>query len=602
MRIRIFEVVQYENNPDTGESLNFTEDNITSAVKHKTIKQWAYGRHDENEVYTSEDEEHFLTARKAEYEKEEAEETFGEWLRTRVPSGNYRKAGTGKCPHWHFVGRCDDGVELSSIAKWFGVPESCVHIPSEEKDKKKRGTDAFLDMVAYICHDTPSCILKGKYRYPDSIVKSNFDWRSEVDSYRNKKTKLQSQRQKYSATKYDVYDLVNAVCYDGMLLKDAKDSLTFALYQKYQKAFQAARAEYLYKTARMPATRKTFYITANSAQGGEGKTLCTHAIARQFAKAYAKDDAELEKIMTGSFRNNDLSDWIYEAGDSSIAWQSYDGQPIVIFNDIKATDFMAIMKSRRNVKNLLDEFPDKYMLNVKFGQVCVTAEYILINGIEDFDSFKYILSSKKYKGEDDDTEEQARKQFDRRFLGEILLDTKVIDDAQMQIFINRGWFDASSNVDYRRMKELCRMRISFKNLIQRASGKSLDTNESLMFQPVIDKVKALDDMHNDIHKETEFTEPLFEFLPTQAELDAPKIEQLQQMKTDIISEIQEVQGKIRELETQYPDKIGYHYVLDTPDMTLSYDELKRIYDRDSQLLQDIRDTLDGKIIEVLPIV
>jgi hypothetical protein len=599
MRVRIFEVVQYENNPNTGESFNFTEENIISALAHKTIKQWAYGKHDED-TYTTGDEKRFLAAKKAEYEKSEAEETFGDWLSACVPSGNYRKAGTNKPIHWHIVCKSDTAIEISTIASWFGVPESCVHVPSEEKGSKTklRGVGAFYDMVSYICHNTPSCIVEGKHRYPDSIVKSNFDWKSDVDAYHEKHERLQ----KYFVTKYDVYEIVNAVCYNGMLLKDAKEQLTFAVYQKHSAAFQAARAEYLYKHARMPATRKTFYITANKAQGGEGKSLCTHAIARQFAKSYAKTDAELETIMTGSFKNGDLSDWIYETGDAKVAWQNYDGQPIIIFNDVKAGDLLNLTGGRRNLKLLLDEFAEKHMMNIKYGQTCVVAEYILINGIQDFDTFKDLLSRKKCKDldETDETEEQARIQFDRRFLSQILLDTKEIDDVQMQIFINRGWFDTSANVDYRRMEELCKMRISFKQLIQKTKGKSLDTNEALLFQPLIEKVKFLDNLNSDENKESEFSKPLFEVLPTDAEINAPKIEELQQMKANMITAIQELQGKIRDLERQYPEKIGYTYCLDTPDMTLSFDELKKMYDRDKDLLQFIRDTLDGKIIEELP--
>jgi hypothetical protein len=72
------------------------------------------------------------------------------------------------------------------------------------------------------------------------------------------------------------------------------------------------------------------------------------------------------------------------------------------------------------------------------------------------------------------------------------------------------------------------------------------------------------------------------------------------MKANMITAIQELQGEIRDLERQYPEKIGYTYCLDTPDMTLSFDELKKMYDRDKDLLQFIRDTLDGKIIEELP--
>lgn len=55
MRSRLFHVVQYEKNPVTGEDLKFNENNIISCVSHKTVKAYAYIRHDKD-LYTADDE------------------------------------------------------------------------------------------------------------------------------------------------------------------------------------------------------------------------------------------------------------------------------------------------------------------------------------------------------------------------------------------------------------------------------------------------------------------------------------------------------------------------------------------------------------------
>lgn len=52
MRSRLFHVVQYEKNPVTGEDLKFNENNIISCVSHKTIKAYAYIRHDKEFIYS----------------------------------------------------------------------------------------------------------------------------------------------------------------------------------------------------------------------------------------------------------------------------------------------------------------------------------------------------------------------------------------------------------------------------------------------------------------------------------------------------------------------------------------------------------------------
>lgn len=98
MKNRIFNITQYETNPSTGESLNFSEENIKNCISHKTIKTYAYIRHDKD-VYTSDDEK------------------------------NGYKAGDSKPPHWHIVIKCDNAIELDTIAKWLDIPPQYIDVP-----------------------------------------------------------------------------------------------------------------------------------------------------------------------------------------------------------------------------------------------------------------------------------------------------------------------------------------------------------------------------------------------------------------------------------------------------------------------------------------
>ena len=120
MRARIFEVVQYEHNPLTGESLNFGLDNIQAGLEHRSIKEWAYICHT-RDPYTQHDWDEYV-------------ERYGQ-----EPQWN---VGDHKAPHWHIVGRCQSAIEIDAIAKWFKVPVQQVEVP--------RGRDAFLDRKSVV--------------------------------------------------------------------------------------------------------------------------------------------------------------------------------------------------------------------------------------------------------------------------------------------------------------------------------------------------------------------------------------------------------------------------------------------------------------------
>ena len=55
----VFEIMQYEVKPGTKEKLNFDERNIVAGLNHKTIKEYAYIKHDKD-TYTQKDYDKFV--------------------------------------------------------------------------------------------------------------------------------------------------------------------------------------------------------------------------------------------------------------------------------------------------------------------------------------------------------------------------------------------------------------------------------------------------------------------------------------------------------------------------------------------------------------
>lgn len=239
---RCFEVVQYEINPETGESLGFNENNILSALEHKTIKKWAYIRHDKD-VYTDEEE---------------------------ISSSGMHKCGESRPAHWHCVCKCDRSLELDVVARWFNVSVNQIQIG--------RGRSAFEEKVRYLTHEDEKQRLKGKYRYDDAEVCANFDWREMLD-------KLESELLKYgrklSARDRFRYD----VLYNGMTLRECELADRVNYMHDFDR-LKKLRMEYINKQ-KPPTTRINYYVCG---RGGIGKGLICRAIARSLFPQMENDD------------------------------------------------------------------------------------------------------------------------------------------------------------------------------------------------------------------------------------------------------------------------------------------------------------------------
>lgn len=241
MKSRIFNIMQYERHPETGEVL-LTEDKIKDGLNHRTIKRYAYICH-ENDVYSEEDE---------------------------LNDSNH-VAGTKKPKHWHIVIEMKTNqAEVHTIAKWFGIKENYVECA--------KGHGAFLDCVEYLTHEHPKQQEKGKYLYSDECVISSFNFREELTSRSEKRLKYGKDLSIKDELRYDVLVLGKSLidCYEKDPLAYASDS------DKLRKL----RFDYIQKQE-PPQTRINYYIEGI---GGVGKGLCSRALARSLFPDIERDD------------------------------------------------------------------------------------------------------------------------------------------------------------------------------------------------------------------------------------------------------------------------------------------------------------------------
>lgn len=241
MKFRIFNIMQYEQHPVTKEPL-LNEDQIKIALAHKTIKRWAYIKHDKD-VYTEEDE----------------------------LNDSEQKANSKKGDHWHIVLEMKSNqMEISTIAKWFGIAENYVNYG--------KGHGAFLDCVEYLTHESEKQQELGKHRYDDSEVKANFNFREALQKRAERKLK-------YGKDLTDKEAMFQDVLLNGKTLIQCveEDPLVYA---ENESKLKRLRLDYITRQ-NPPQTRINYYI---SGRGGLGKGLCSRALARSLFPDIKHDD------------------------------------------------------------------------------------------------------------------------------------------------------------------------------------------------------------------------------------------------------------------------------------------------------------------------
>lgn len=240
MKSRVFHCVQYEFSPKDGTDFHFNENNIKNCLSHKSIKKYAYIRHDKD-VYSKDDKE-----------------LYG------------HKIGDLKNDHWHVILKTDVAIDVEVMAKWLGVPPQQIEIP--------KGKGAFLDNVQYLTHEDDKQQKIGKHLYQDEEVYANFDFRAEI-------TKRDENKLKYGRDLDYEQQMLYDVMYGGKTISQVVDE-DKVFYMNNYKKIDSARLKYI-QQCKPPAMRINYYVEG---QGGVGKGLVSRAIARSLYPDLKYDD------------------------------------------------------------------------------------------------------------------------------------------------------------------------------------------------------------------------------------------------------------------------------------------------------------------------
>lgn len=320
-------------------------------------------------------------------------------------SNKNAKAGELKDPHWHVVLQFKDAVKPEVVAKWFNLDVHMLQFP--------HGQGAFLDGVEYLTHEDAKQQALQKYLYPDEEVIANFDFRKELKEREANEVKYgrnlsAKERQRY------------AVLYEGKTLRQCiSDSRV--MYMDDIDKLKKFRMEYI-SNQKPPKTRFNYYICG---RGGLGKGLISRAIARSLYPDLTEDD-----------------DIFFEVGAKGVAFDGYDGQPVIIWNDRRAIDLLQELDGRGNVFNVFDTHPTKQRQNVKYSSVNLCNTVNIVNSVEPLFDFLNGLAGEYTSKGGKQIKSEDKGQSYRRFPFLIPLHE---DDFDM--LLNKGFVENTNNFE-----------------------------------------------------------------------------------------------------------------------------------------------------------
>lgn len=414
---RQFTIMQYEKNPKTGEDLHFDESNILSALEHKTIKDYGYVLHDKDE-------------------------------KTELTDGHPDvEVGAMIGRHWQAVIQCKYATEIHTIADWFGVPANFVEVV--------KGANAFWDCLEYLTHEHEDQQAKGKYRYPDEEIKCSIpDWREKLDAYKLRRAKKNGSR--LNTKEY----YRNEVLYHGMTTRQVMDEDADAYRNDWQ-TLDKLRLKHIKQFAKLPSTRINYYVNG---RGGIGKGLLCEALARSLFPDLEKDD-----------------DIFFTVGGNNVAFEGYDGQPVIIWDDARAFTLLQQLGSRDNVFRVFDTHPKNIRQHVKHDSIRLTNQVNIVNGVDDYATFLDGLAG-EYREKDGTLRKSEDKgQSYRRF--PIIIP---LHESDFDILLNKGVLEGTK--EYQQFVEHHHVRGNMQRIHERLSGydEQLRMVEKKVVTPIIE--------------------------------------------------------------------------------------------------------------------
>lgn len=265
-RQRTFNIMQYVEHPETGETL-ITEDRIKDALSKFGQCKYAYILHDKDK----------------------------------------KEDGSEKKPHFHIVIQTQNPVNLIVVAERFDIMPNFIDIP--------KGRNSFGDCCEYLTHENAKEQEKGKHLYDDSEIRANFNFRELID--KTVTIRMNSELRGGVGSLKTYY--FNQVHKGKMTLTDVYNE-NMEFYYNYERQLKYFRGVYLEEHAEMPRVRMNFYVYG---EGGAGKDVMSRALARSLFP----DEMDDDKIFYTVGNDNVLFDG-YD-GQPVVIWSDFRAEELL---------------------------------------------------------------------------------------------------------------------------------------------------------------------------------------------------------------------------------------------------------------------------------
>lgn len=267
--------------------------------------------------------------------------------------------GTPVAPHWHIMIRFKRPVQTESLCKWFGIKSNMIGYIL--------GT--FGDAVAYLTHrNKPE-----KYQYLDEEIKSNYDFKVEVEKALSKK--------KASQRKEEIIELIRS----GIVREyNYTEYITALEYDKFKRAIDNA---FTYRRDTLKSLDRHMNVIYIYGGSGTGKTT------------YAKQLAI----------NKGLSCYISSGSNDPL--DGYKGQDCLILDDIRPGDFLL-----SDFLKILDNNTQSTVKS-RYKNKLLECQYLIVTTSFDIPIFFDLLL---------DSEGESVKQMERRCTLKIQMNTSTM--------------------------------------------------------------------------------------------------------------------------------------------------------------------------------
>lgn len=355
-----------------------TEGHIQALYKclEKSIDGFAYILHDKD-LYTD----------------AEIKEIDSRWTKLkaegREPDFFVPTEDTPRPDHWHIVCSFKYGVPISRIAHYLNCDTNMIEIL---RNKGKNLGGGFGNMLAYLTHITKDAREAGKFEYDSDEVKMlQFPTKRNGEVFKDFKD-YDDFRIAYEAGVLKQEDYIDQILHGTLTPRELLKSHGRYYIDHIRKIKEAQRA--YVKSLPFPKQVFNYFVGTydfdpNAQTGRIGKDLVSliQAIACLKMRFPDVDFDEIMSLPEEEAKTVLADRWIFWAGGAGVGLQSYAGQPIIIWSDVRAEGLIRAFGGVEELFKAIDDHPSPKDLNIKFDAVQLKNSVNIFNGAQSYAEF-----------------------------------------------------------------------------------------------------------------------------------------------------------------------------------------------------------------------